>query len=758
MAQYRFGGGPDDYARDPDTLDLLAGVTLRVAHPDTGATITDLLNASGSPVTSVASNADGTVDFFAPLPVVDIGVPDGAGERLWRLVSKDGIRDAIDAAAIGGGSGVSYVVPGLQLTPGVDDGPAIQAAAESVRTFARACTLLVDGNPPGTCYINSLVQIEGDRTDLQFKVPVDMGPNARVRIFGETVELPETDKPKIATDIPSGTSVVPLNKVEYSPGVPIFAPGDYVVVRGLRNAAGKALQREYTNVVSVDTTAKTVTVSPPLEEAYEATYETSPYANNDSQMTVVVSTKLTSSSVRGDDTVTVADSSEFTVGEFVEVLDDAHTTHSSGVEEIRNFIHREMAYVAAVPSGTQIRLSHKLHHGYDHTKNARVAKLRPVVGAKISGGVVTFDGSPSGAQNCFEIRFATHSKIDGIDLVGSAAGSWSSQAFRIAESMYCEITNWSARNPQDVTSSRGYGATLYGATYCKVTDGYADGCRHSVLLFNGSAGCTVEGNTSVNCTISDYDTHGAECVDNLITRNIAAGGSNTSPDSTNRSALRAGNTAHVFPGDNHNTWSNNVIVNYTGDAFQVVPSSIGNTFRDNKVYGASVGFRARFLSAADTRTIVDTKVIDNEFHNVPQPLNVDGGTNSVVDQLLLRGNVWTAPTQGFSVSNATKVVLDSETVREWAGAATGYAVTAVNCPGIQVLDGRFSGGGRFLKLTDCPDFRATGSRLFDMQSTTVYEDRGGNDDGLYESNRFYPGTPVRLNTAPGPSTGGVITL
>jgi hypothetical protein len=753
---YRFGGGPDDYARDPDSLDLLAGVSLRVAHPDTGATLTDLLNASGSPVTSVASQADGTVDFFAPLPVVDIGVPDGAGERLWRLVSKDGIRDAIDAAAIGGGSGVSYVVPGLQLTPGVDDGPAIQAAAESVRTFARACTLLVDGNPPGTCYINSLVQIEGDRTDLQFKVPVSMGPSGKVRIFGETVELPETDKPKIASDIPAGTSVVPLNKVEYSPGVPIFAAGDYVVVRGLRNAAGKALQREYTNVVSVDTVAKTVTVSPPLEEAYEATYETSPYANNDSQMTVVVSTKLTSSSVRGDDTVTVADSSLFAVGEFVEVLDDAHTTHSSGSEEIRNFVHREMAYVAAVPSGTQIRLSHKLHHGYDHTRNARVAKLRPVVGARISGAHVTFDGSPTSSQNCFEIRFAVSSTMEDLHLKGATAGSWSSQAFRIAESLHCATVRCSARNPQDVTSARGYGATLYGATYCKVIDCHFEATRHAVLLFNGSAGCEIRGNVSVNCTISDFDTHGAECVDNRFVGNLAVGGSNTSPDSTNRSAFRIGNTAHVFPGDNHNVVEGNTVVNYTGDGLQVVASSIGNTFRGNKIIGASVGFRARYLSAAPTRTIVDTLVVGNEF-TVPQPLNVDGGTNKIVDGLDLRGNVWTAPTQGLVVENATRVRIE-DTIRDWAGASTGYAVTAVACPGIQVKRGDYSGGGRFLKLTDCPDFRATGNDLHDMGSTTVYEDRGGNDDGLYEGNRFYPGTPVRLNTAPGPSAGGVITL
>lgn len=648
-------------------------------------------------------------------------------------------------------------VTGLVADGVTDDGPAIQTVLDSIGVSGNhSYEVFVEAPPTGIIYINSTVQIQSDNTILRFGSPVLYGASGRIRIQGELAETPASNKPQLTVAATAGASSITLGDV--SP----FVVGCYIVIRGARDTTGNPLdtQKEYNTVTAIS--GNTLTLGTPLQNSY-ATYNPNPGApagfSHATEVTRAITSGITSAANRGDRTITVSDTSIYTVGDIVQIIDDTHTITPTGTTETSNYKHREIAEVKQVVSATQIRISHALHHTYTLANNARVAKVLPVKHSSIKDANISW-GAMATVNNAIEINFGVQSSIINCRVTGDSAKtkSWLKQAFRQTDSYFCQVSGCYATDPANTDSGSGYGATLYGSTYCQVVDSRFSSCRHSVLFFNGASGNVASNCISEDVCISDYDLHGAECLDNLVTGCVAIGGDSAATDgSVNKTACKVGNTTHT-DGDFHNVFSNMLIINYQGAAFEVVPASGDNTFRDSRVNGAWYGIKL-VANSNNTALISANTFIENvDFADISTALTNINGNNgtSMIQGLTIESCRFIRATTGLAVSYAQTVRVRRNSYYDPNMPAGTYALTATSVTGFSAKHNDFSGAVRGVKLASSPNARVYGNILHDMTDTKVIEDAGGNTGLLFARNEIYGFTPTVFVSGTA-SVGGVIS-
>lgn len=644
-------------------------------------------------------------------------------------------------------------VAGIVGDGATDDGPAIQAVLEQLLTAdgTHSYEVLAEAPPDGVIYINQAVQIKTSNTTLRFGSPVLFGPAGMFRIQGELDETPDTGKPYITVDAPSGSTTITVNNAS------LFTIGDYIVIRGARDNNGNSLQKMNNSIAGI--AGNVLTLTKPLDSTF-LVYNPGEWPNHNSNVTKVLGSRMTGSPTRGDRTVSVESTSLFSVGDIVQLVDDVNTSLPNGTLEPTNFKHKEIAEVKQVVSGTQLRLSHALYHSYDTAQAARVVRVSAIRNSVIRDASVSW-GAMATTNYAFEIKYGLHCQVTNCAVNGDEATgrSWKNQAFRLTDSYFSEITNCYAANPADTSGGAGYGVTLYGSTNCLVRDCRLSSTRHAVLFFNGAAGNVVQGCVSVDCCLSDYDFHGAECVDNLVTGCMAVGGDSTADDgSVNRTACKVGNTSHI-DGDFHNVFSNMLIVNYQGSAFEVVPSSANNTFRDSRVTKALTGIKIVALSSNTSLLSSDTYVQNCDFADVATLTNLNGNAaTSMIRGLAIENCRFVRATTALSVSNAQRVRLHKNVFYEPSLGAGAYAVNATNVTQLSVKHNDFTGMVRGVKLATCPSARVTGNVFHDLTETVVYEDGGGNTGALFARNDIFGFVPTATNSGTGPSTGGLVDI
>lgn len=642
-------------------------------------------------------------------------------------------------------------VTGLVANGVTDDGPTIQTLLDTLAVTAdHPMEVVVEAPPTGVVYINSTVQVQTDNTTLTFRAPVLFGPSGRVRIFGETVETPSSNKPHLASNATSGTDTLNLANAS------LFAIGDYIVIRGQRDATGNAFQRMSTTVTNV--VGNVLTIADALDSTYQVLYSGSAWPNNYTEVTKVVGSLLTVSAAAGDYTVTVSSTTPFQVGNVVQVLDDS-VTHDSDTTtaQSQNYVHREMATILEIVSGTILRLSHELYHSYSTSAHARIVRVAPVVNSQIRGLNATWS-SMSTTSAAIEMRYAVNSAIRDCNLTGGSSGSWLNQAFRQSDTLHCITENCRATAPQDTSSGRGYGATLYGSTHSSVTNCRFISTRHSVLLYNGASGNLISKIHSEDCRISDLDCHGAQATKNVFSDCFIKGGSSIPTDGAARkSACKSGNPSHI-EGDVQNTFENITCVDIAGAGLEVVSQSTGTVFKNCRVINCNYGI---YMAAATNTTLIahNTRVEDCEFEDiVTSQVYVDGGGSSVVDGLIFDNCRFIRPTGGLNLSNAGRVHVRNCRFYDASFPSTTYAVNASNCPSITVKGNDFSGANRGVKLTTCTNARVTHNIMHDLADTTVIEDAGGSTGFVFRDNDAIGYTPISRFSGSGPSASGIISL
>ncbi len=326
-------------------------------------------------------------------------------------------------------------IPGLALDGVTDDGPAIQAALDDIEGGDRAARLLIHGVTGDVCYINSVVQVSTSLTILDADVPILFGANGKVQIFGEVVETPllYNEKPALTADAASGATVLHLDFM-----VPELVVGAYIGLRGHRDSTGKPTQTFFSYLTAVNTGALTITLATPLDELYKALNVTT-WSNKESQVTVVIQSALTGTPNRGDLVVHVGSSANFAIGEIVQIIDDTPTTDGDLTEQPGNFVHKELAFIVDIPSGTTIQLSHALFHSYDPSRDGRVVKIRAVNNSEVRNWVCLWEATSTATSNAFECRYGYGSGFRNIRAKGTPGKSWTTQAFRLTDSLACWV-------------------------------------------------------------------------------------------------------------------------------------------------------------------------------------------------------------------------------------------------------------------------------------------------------------------------------
>ena len=648
-------------------------------------------------------------------------------------------------------------VPGLHADGATDDAPVIQAVLAAISSSGtHSYEVLAEAPPGGVIYINSTVQIQTSGVRLRFGSPVLYGPTGRIRIYGAYASSPASGFPHLTANVSAGATAITVTDRSY------FSAGTFIEIRGDHDSTGAAQWYDYVTVTSVTAgsgTTGTLNLASALANSYQVTY---PSGSLTEIIAIVSSLATTTAPARGDRTIQVAATAGFTAGDYVQVLDDSLVTSASGSPQAQNYYHREIAQVRTVVDSAHLLLSHALHHSYVLAQNARVTKIAPVIGSEICDVSATW-GTMSTVLNAFEMTFAVQSAIRNCRATGNSTLSWLSQAFRQGDSLFCEVSNCYADRPALTSAGQGYGATLYGATYCTIRDSKFSGCRHSVLLYYGAAGNQVYDCKSEDARISDYDLHGAESVDNWIHDSIAVGGDSVPDDDATptKAACKAGNEDHI-QGDNYNTFSGIEIVNYayngTAGAMQVVPQSTGTTFRDCRVKNAAYGIRLIANSSAATLVTTDTTVDSCHFEDVTTLSVIDGGTSTILSGLTIRGCEFIRATTALTCNNADKVRIRRNDWIDPAQPATTYAVYCQSVTHLSIRGNDVSGSYRGVKLSGCPAARVYGNTMHDLADTTVYEDAGGNTGAYFSGNDIYGFTAITRNSGTGPSTGGVINI
>lgn len=646
-----------------------------------------------------------------------------------------------------------FEVSGLVGDGSADDGPKIQDVLDGLenQTLDHPLDILVQApTPNGSVYINQVVQLKTSNTILRFGSPLRFGPLGGLKIQGELDEIPIINKPFLSQDAAAGSTTIKVNRVTD------FAVGDYIVIRGARDGNGNSLQKMNNTITGIS--GNTLTLVKPLDDTF-LFFNPGTWSNHNSNVTKVVAVGITSAANRGDRVVTVQNTSIFEVGDVVQLLDDVNTSTPSGTPETTNFKHKELAEIRQIVSATQLRLSHALHHSYDLSQGARVARVVPVEHSSIRDATMTWAAMLT-TNYGIEVKYAVGCFIENCQVIGDQAGgkSWRNQAIRLTDSYFSQVSNCYVAAPAQTGGGVGYGITLYGATDCAIRDCRVSSTRHSVLFFAGAAGNTVSGCVSIDAAVSDYDFHGAECVDNLVSDCTAIGGDSVADDgSTNKAACRVGNSSHA-DGDNFNVFSGMQIINYQGIAFETVPQSTDNTLRDSRVMNAQTGVKVAANPSNTSMNVSNTFVENVDFVDVITPLTVDGGVNFVVRGLVLDNCRFVRPKQGLVAANGLRIHLRRSAIYDASLTAGTYAISASNVTPFTAKLNDISGTVRGVKLTNCPNARITSNTMHDMTDPVMYDDGGGNTNALFSQNDTYGFTPTAVTSGTGPSSGGVVDI
>jgi hypothetical protein len=644
------------------------------------------------------------------------------------------------SASAGGGGGAGYViVPGLALnglaaTP-TDDGPAIQAALEAVEDGGTGGHLFVTGAAGSTGYINSTITMSLSGMILEFDPSIvwRVGTNFRLRPWGVIPETPTAnpDKPALVADADAGDTVLYLDKIPTD-----WATGIYVGIRGKRTASGSVPDSEihHSYVTAIDTTAKTITIADALPKEFLVLWDTT-WTNKKSQVTKVIQVRLTDGPAVGDTVITVEDTSIFAVNDVVQILDNKHTI--DGDDSIRdgNYAHKETNIIVEIIDATHLKLTAPVVHPYDPAGDGRVQRLDALRNSQVKGLRLRFREQMADGQHAVEVRYAVNTHVVDTDIRGTGDGgvSWSGHGIRFTDSLYCSAQRGNIANPALVTAGRGYGVSFYGSTSCWVQDFAITGCRHSVLWFNGSSMCEARNVISSDARISDFDWHGAEESFNRTVGCTAQGGTRSTADSDGRAAWKFGNPSQTN-GAFANTATDCLVINYHGAAVHSLPRSANNTWQ-GVVRSATVGIRVDQIPDNATAIQTGLTIRDSEFHDVRAPLDIDGGTNGIVQRLALDHVTFTGcgPLQLISAPGAR---LHDVVVKNPTG--SGWQVMAWDSDGIAITDGDVSGAPKGYALTGCADARVTGNRLHDLAGAELH-DGGGNTGLLFRSNEIHPG-------------------
>lgn len=506
-----------------------------------------------------------------------------------------------------------------------------------------------------------------------------------------------------------------------------LAVGMKLVIRGRNDASGKAIEKQVTYIKSID--GDDVTCVDDAAYTFQPTYDDSdwpPDATTGTTIYPVIFQLFTANRSRGDMTATVASIDGFAVGDLVEIGTnetewDVNNGAISGTppypngRKYLNPARKEQATISKITgSGPYtITFSRSFSHDYATARYAGITKLLPVRNSRISGlRCEYYEDQVNRSVHPLSIVFGYNCHV--FDCHVDGRGGQKGQGCRIAYSYNCSVYNSTFIDPKFVGSGDGYGPSLYYSTRCRVSDNYISGCRHSVLL-QLAVDCAIYDNQSDDDYISAYDAHGVNSRDCVFANNQARRSSNNSPDSSDCSGFRIGNTSHCA-GDHYITVIANTISGYVhtnSAAMDTLAASSNITFIGNNVDGAQIGFKFKrnpnWITPVQTATNI--QVIGNRFSNCTKAIEVicnptfdNSNATGKILGLLIKNNISDGCTRHWDIEGRLGITNVRVVGNEiWNSIPTSgmYAVDVDECLGtVEVAYNVCCGANRGIRIQD----------------------------------------------------------
>ncbi len=601
-------------------------------------------------------------------------------------------------------------------------------------------TLNVDASKTGV-YLNAALNVKSN-VHLNFKCPVFLGKYGQLRIYGGFDETPSDNLPQIRQDLTAGQSVIYCGTGSESLASN-YSVGDRIVIRGMSDGNGEAVEYQEATVTGVNTGNNTVTIAEPLEFSFKAAYPAGDYEENfgitdRTYITFLTFTTLSSGALRGNTSIEVTNAAGFSVGEHIFFGDNKTPADVAGDSD--NTFRHEVNKIIGI-SGSTISLENALCHDYETSKEAYIIKINLVENAGIRGAKVNYNAEPdSFTVNAFTMAYAKDCYIKDCQVENEGEHTGKGHGFRIDRSINCSVENCSVLAPKHIDSSEGYGFTIYRANHNTITNCRAYGCRHSYLLFRGASNNRICNVISVNARVSDIDFHGGDESFNTIDGFTIVGGDQKY--GSNLSAIKFGNEYHVT-GCYGNVVRNGTVTNYKGFGIDLVPISKNNivdnvTFKNIESLIRCVDL-SRDQTLAASGNIIRNCIIDSvseDLGNIDSTVN--GGNSRVIDNLTVENCLFKNIKTFFKrFKNTTNCkILNNTFIDCIENVDDPWFIDANNSDSLLILGNLIQKGTKFAKIKNCPGFICKNNRLIDFYDNAALDDVSGNDGYIFKNNDF----------------------
>ncbi len=611
-------------------------------------------------------------------------------------------------------------------------------------------TLNVDAKENGV-YINASLNVKSN-VHLNFKCPITLGQYGQIRIYGGFAETPSENLPQIRSDLTAGT-----NTIYCGTGAESLASnylvGDRIIIRGLSDANGEAIEYQEATVASVDTGNNNITIEEDLEYSFKAEYPAGDYeANFDivdrTYITFMTYTTLSADASRGDTSITVASAGSFAVGDYIFFGDNKTPSDVAGNSE--NTFRHEVNKIVEI-AGTAISLENALCHDYETSYSAYIIKMDMVENASIRGARANYSAEPYAFTiNVFTIAYAKDCWAENCVVENEGTYASKGHGFRIDRSINCHTYNCAVYPPGHTDAAEGYGFTFYRSNHCSHNNAYARGCRHSFLAFRGASHNRFNDITSVNCRKSDIDFHGGDEYGNIVDGFTIVGGDQIV--GSHIEAIKFGNESHVT-GSYNNVVKNGIILNYKGYGVSFIPISSNNVVEN--VNFRNIDRFIRCLDLSDDGTLaasnniirnctVDT--VSTDLGYVDSTAN--GGASHVVNGLIVENCIFKNIATYFkSFTNTVNCkILNNKFFDGVENNTDPWFIKAVDTVNLLVQGNTIEKGTKFISIQDCTGFICEDNRLRDFYDSTDIEDVSGNGSYVSLNNQGFEGCSQFITT------------
>ncbi|OGI00481.1 MAG: hypothetical protein A2Y25_12080 [Candidatus Melainabacteria bacterium GWF2_37_15] len=616
-------------------------------------------------------------------------------------------------------------------------------------------TLNVDAKESGV-YINASLNVKSN-VHVNFKCPVFLGQYGQIRIYGGFAETPSENLPQIRADLTIGTKTIYCGTGAESLASS-YSVGDRIIIRGLSDGNGEAVEYQEAIVASVDVGNNNITIEEDLEYNFKAEYPTGDYEENFSvvdrtYITFQTFTTLSANANRGNTSITVANATNFTIGDYIFFGDDKTPSDITGTST--NTFRHEVNKIINI-TDTTINLENALCHDYETSYKAYIVKMNMVENASIRGAKVNYTAEPyTFTINAFVIAYAKDCWIQ--DCVVENEGAYTSKGhgFRIDRAINCHTYNCAIYPPGYTGAAEGYGFTFYRSNHCSHNNAYARGCRHSFLAFRGASHNRFNNVISVNCRKSDIDFHGGDEYGNVVDGFTIVGGDQIID--SHIEAIKFGNESHVT-GSCNNVVRNGIITNYKGYGVSFVPISNNNVVENVTFKNINQLIRCVDLSADGTLSACNNIVRNCIIDTVTADLGyidstANGGSSQIIDGLIIENCIFKNLATYFkSFTNTINCkILNNKFFNGVNNAPDPWFIKAVNADNLLIQNNFIEKGTKFVSIQNCGDFVCKNNKLKGFYDTVVLDDVSGNDGYIFKNNDFEGFSEIYAASAGGSS-------